>query len=82
MSLDMHAVCHTLQERRTRTVFQTANPLFDTSWSLTAPSYDTVLELELRDAANDKLLGTYDTSVFELLQREADAFFSSSGRAR
>ena len=63
-------------------MFQTANPLFDTSWTLTAPSYDTVLELELRDAANDKLLGTFDTSVFELLQRGADAFFGSSRRSK
>eukprot|EP00953_Heterococcus_sp_UTEX-ZZ885_P008270 4963-Heterococcus_DN1.PRE.2 len=60
-------------EKRTRTVFQTANPLFDVHWSLPALSYDALLELELRDASNDRLLGVFDTTAFELLQREADA---------
>jgi hypothetical protein len=54
-------------------VFQTANPLFDVHWSLPALSYDALLELELRDAANDRLLGVFDTTAFELLQRDADA---------
>jgi hypothetical protein len=67
-----------LQEKRTRTVFQTANPLFDVHWSLPALSYDALLELELRDASNDRLLGVYDTTAFELLQRDADAVAAHS----
>jgi hypothetical protein len=67
-----------VQEKRTRTVFQTANPLFDVHWSLPALSYDALLELELRDAANDRLLGVFDTTAFELLQRDADAVAAHS----
>ncbi|KAG5186678.1 hypothetical protein JKP88DRAFT_288633 [Tribonema minus] len=61
------------QERRTRTVFQTANPLFNAAWSLVAPAYDSAVEVELRDAASDRAVGAFDATVFELVQRDADA---------
>lgn len=59
--------------RRTRTVYQTANPRFEESWRLIAPYYRAVLGVEMIDAVREKAVGRLELSVFQLLQRDADA---------
>ena len=53
---------------RTRTVFQTSSPSFDESWIVSVPGYDVPVDLELYDASREKLIGSYRTMPFELLQ--------------
>jgi hypothetical protein len=67
--------------RRTRTVFQTADPHFDESWpNLLVPHYRASLILELIDAGYDRAVGRVELPVFKLLQMEADAL--AEGRPR
>lgn len=57
-----------LQEVRTEAVFQTSEPVFNRSWTFVAPSYDSIVSIDLVDAANDRPVGRFETSVIVLLQ--------------
>ncbi|CAM9489729.1 unnamed protein product, partial [Sphacelaria rigidula] len=58
---------------RTEAVFQTHDPLFDKTWVFVAPSYDSLISVDLVDASTDKSVGVFETSVIALLQAEYDA---------
>ena len=62
-----------MKPKRTRTVYQTANPRFDESWKMGVPHYRAVLIVELIDAAREKPIGRVKLSTFSILQKEADA---------
>jgi len=62
-----------IKPRRTRTVYQTANPRFDECWRLVVPYYRAILMVELIDAAREKPIGNVKLSTFQILQKQADA---------
>lgn len=49
-------------------MFQTSDPLFDRTWVFAAPSYDSLVTIELVDASTDRPVGRFETSVFAILQ--------------
>ncbi|CAM9610591.1 unnamed protein product [Chrysoparadoxa australica] len=61
------------QSRRTQTMFQTFNPVFDRDWVFVAPGFDSTLLVELYDAASGRIVGQAETTVFAIMQRVYDA---------
>lgn len=62
------AIIKSWQVVRTEAVFQTHDPLFDKTWVFVAPSYDSLISVDLVDASTDKSVGVFETSVIALLQ--------------
>jgi hypothetical protein len=57
----------------THTVYQTPNPLFNRKFVADVKHFKTDIRLVLVDASNDRKLGSVDTSVFAIMQRDADS---------
>ncbi len=64
------------ETQRTQTVFQSSAPTFNECLVLSAPAYDSLLELELVNSASEKVVGRWCATCFDLLQLDYDALFS------
>jgi hypothetical protein len=71
----------TKQELRTKTIHNSATPIFNARWIFTVPHFRSVVKLSFMESLpSEKKIGESLVSVYSLIQAESDAYFSGSTR--